>query len=126
MCPGPSNDNNYNNNRRTCRDLAFCGYHVVQLLEIVNYLYKNSQAVKKGESPKTPCNGEKKMRNPRWWLRNGYDGRLMAKILITTFQVNLCCLLLGSGVTVIYVSPGNVFPAHMISLGIRVSPHTYH
>ena len=32
---------------------------------------------------------------------------------------------LGRGVTVIYVSPGNVFPAH-ISLGIRVSPHTYH
>ena len=30
-----------------------------------------------------------------------------------------------SGVTVIYVSPGNVFPAH-ISLGICVSPHTYH
>ena len=28
-------------------------------------------------------------------------------------------------VTVIYVSPGNVFPAH-ISLGMRVSPHTYH
>ena len=32
---------------------------------------------------------------------------------------------LMTGVTVIYVSPGNVFPAH-ISLGIRVSPHTYH
>ena len=37
-----------------------------------------------------------------------------------------------AGVTVIYVSPGNVihvspgnvFPAH-ISLGMRVSPHTY-
>ena len=28
------------------------------------------------------------------------------------------------GVTVIYVSPGNVFPAH-ISLGMRVSQHTY-
>ena len=32
-------------------------------------------------------------------------------------------ILLGI-VTVIYVSPGNVFPAH-ISLGMRVSPHTY-
>ena len=32
---------------------------------------------------------------------------------------------LVAGVTVIYVSPGNVFPAH-ISLEIRVSPHTYH
>jgi len=31
-----------------------------------------------------------------------------------------------SGVTVIiYVSPGNVFPTH-ISLGMRVSLHTYH
>ena len=30
-----------------------------------------------------------------------------------------------AAVTVIYVSPGNVFPAH-ISLGMRVSPHTYH
>ena len=33
------------------------------------------------------------MWNPRWWARNGCDGRLMAKILITTIQVNLCCLL---------------------------------
>ena len=30
-----------------------------------------------------------------------------------------------TAVTVIYVSLGNVFPAH-ISLGMRVSPHTYH
>ena len=29
-----------------------------------------------------------------------------------------------TGVAVIYVSPGNVFPAY-ISLGMRVSPHTY-
>ena len=27
--------------------------------------------------------------NPRWQPRNGCDGRLMAKILITTIQVNL-------------------------------------
>ena len=47
MCPGPSNDNNYNNNRRTCRDLAFCGYHVIQLLEIVNYLYKIAKLLKR-------------------------------------------------------------------------------
>jgi len=32
----------------------------------------------------------KRMGNPRWWPRNG---RLMAKILITTSQVNLCYLL---------------------------------
>ena len=30
----------------------------------------------------------KKMRNPRWRPRNGCDGRLMVKILITTIQVN--------------------------------------
>jgi len=32
---------------------------------------------------------EKKMSNPRWQPRNGYDGRLMAKILTMTIQVNL-------------------------------------
>ena len=32
--------------------------------------------------------GEKRC-DPRWRLRNGCDGRLMAKILITTIQVNL-------------------------------------
>ena len=30
----------------------------------------------------------KKMWNPRWLPRNGCDGRLMVKILITTIQVN--------------------------------------
>ena len=29
------------------------------------------------------------MRNQRWQPRNGCDGRLMAKILITTIQANL-------------------------------------
>ena len=32
----------------------------------------------------------KKMWNPRWRPRNGCDGRLMVKILITTIQVNFC------------------------------------
>jgi len=31
----------------------------------------------------------KKMRNPRWWPRNGCDGRLIEKFLITTIRVNL-------------------------------------
>ena len=35
----------------------------------------------------------KKMWNPKWQPRNGCDGRLKAKILITSIQVNLCCLL---------------------------------
>ena len=32
----------------------------------------------------------KKMWNPRWRPRNGCDGRLVVKILITTIQVNFC------------------------------------
>jgi len=35
----------------------------------------------------------KKMWNPRWWPRNGCDGRLIAKILIMTIQVNLVLFL---------------------------------
>ena len=35
------------------------------------------------------------------------------------------CRLICAGVTGICVSQGCVFPAH-ISLGMRVSPHTYH
>jgi len=35
----------------------------------------------------------KKMWNPSWWQRNGCDSRLVAKNLITTIWVNLCCLL---------------------------------
>ena len=60
-------------------------------LPIYSYLIKNSQAIKKGAASKKTR--MKKMWNPRWRPRNGCDGRLMAKILITTIQVNLCCLL---------------------------------
>ena len=35
----------------------------------------------------------KKMWSPKWQPRNGCGGRLKAKNLITTIQVNLCCLL---------------------------------
>ena len=52
------------------------------------YLIKNSQAVKKGVRPLKRL-WWKKMWNPRWRPRNGCDGRLMVKILITTIQVNL-------------------------------------
>ena len=51
------------------------------------YLIKNSQAVKKGVRPLKRL-WWKKMWNPRWRPRNGCDGRLMVKILITTIQVN--------------------------------------
>jgi len=33
------------------------------------------------------------MWNPKWQPTHGCDGRLKVKILITTTQVNLCCLL---------------------------------
>jgi len=42
---------------------------------------------KRCADPKRPL--WKKMWNPRWQSRNGCDGRLMTKILITTIQVNL-------------------------------------
>ena len=45
----------------------------------------------------------KKMWNPRWRPRNGCDGRLMVKILITTIQVNLVPLGLGTKFTWIVV-----------------------
>ena len=41
----------------------------------------------------------KKMGNPRWRPRNGCDGRLMVEILITTIQVNLVPLGLGTKFT---------------------------
>ena len=53
----------------------------------IYYLIKNSQAVKKGVRPLKRL-WWKKMWNPRWRPRNGCDGRLMVKILITTIQVN--------------------------------------
>ena len=50
------------------------------------YLCKNSKLWKKC-SPKMP--GWKKMWNQRWQPRNGCDNNSMAKILITTIEVNL-------------------------------------
>jgi len=47
----------------------------------------NQQAVKKMCDPKMP--GWKRMWDQRWWPRNGCDNSSMAKILITTIQVNL-------------------------------------
>ena len=51
------------------------------------YLIQNSQAVKNRVRPWERL-WWKKMWNPRWRPRNGCDGRLMVKILITTIQVN--------------------------------------
>jgi len=39
----------------------------------------------------------RKMWNPKWRPRNGCDGRLKAKNLITTIQVILCCLHVSLG-----------------------------
>ena len=52
-------------------------------------------------------------------LRVSYNSGIILSKMFTYYSQNY------AGVTVIYVSPGNVFPAH-ISLGMRVSPHTYH
>jgi len=53
------------------------------------------KAVKKGCGPKML--GWKKMWNQRWWPRNGCDNSSMAKILITTIQVNLCIFQVSLG-----------------------------
>ena len=59
-------------------------------------------------------------------------GTALLAIVSRHVQLSYVCLtsqddapLLSSGVTVICVSQGNVFPTH-ISLGICVSLHTYH
>ena len=49
--------------------------------------FKDIPAVKKCVAPKKAI--VKKMWNPRWWLRNGCNGEVIAKILITTIQANL-------------------------------------
>ena len=59
-------------------------------------LIQNSQAVKKECGPQKGY-GEKICEiQPRWRPRNGCDGSLMVKILITTIQVNLVPLGLGT------------------------------
>jgi len=58
---------------------------VCTYISTVQYLIQNSPAVKKCAAPKN-----EKMGKPKWRPRNGYDGRLKAKILITRIQVNLC------------------------------------
>jgi len=42
--------------------------------------------------PSQPFLGYHGHSEKRWQPRNGCDGRLIAKFLITTIQVNLCCL----------------------------------
>ena len=70
---------------------------VVQLLIIHKnlvytvYLWSNLKQLSCVRPPKMLL--WKKMWNPKWWPRNGRDGRLNAKILIMKIQVNLCCLL---------------------------------
>jgi len=59
------------------------------------YLLKNSQAVKKGAALCKMTN-IKKVVKYRWWPRNGCDGKSVTKILITTIQVNLYCLISAS------------------------------
>jgi len=51
---------------------------------------KNSPAVKKCAAPKKAI--AKKDVKSKVAAKNGWDGRLIAKILITPIQLNLCCL----------------------------------
>jgi len=59
----------------------------MQLQKEVKSNLKQPSCKKNCVAPKRPL--LKKMWNPRWRPRNGCDGRLMAKFLITTIQVNL-------------------------------------
>ena len=70
---------------------VFCIHYLqqkhIQVIKL-NYkkkwnLHKNSQAVKKGAAH-AKNDSIKKLWNPRWWPRSGCNGRIMAKILITT------------------------------------------
>ena len=65
-----------------------CPYYIVLLYCMISN-QKQPSCKKRGQPPKKP--GWKKMWIQRWQPRK--DGGLMAKILITTIQVNLCSLL---------------------------------
>jgi len=60
------------------------------------YPLKNSQAVKKGAALCKMASMKKAVKY-RWRPRNGCDGRSVTNILITTIQMNLCCLIPGIG-----------------------------
>ena len=72
-----------------CVHVLLCSVHChcVSKVEGFPHESQNSQAVKMECSPDKIL-GEKNV-NQKWRSRNGCDGRLMAKILITTIQ---CCL----------------------------------
>jgi len=65
-------------------------HNIMEATDLVLYIYliQNSPAVKKSMAPRRPL--WKKMWNPKWQPRNGCDGRLIAKFLITMIH---CCLL---------------------------------
>jgi len=73
----------------------------------------------------------KKMWNPRWQLRNGCDGRLIAKILIMAIQVNLCCLIhtsLGFSTKFIWIAAIKIFAINLPSqpfLGRHLGFHIF-
>jgi len=66
---------------------------ICQLCSIqeVKYNPKTAKLYKGVQPPKKAI--VKKDVKSRLATRNGCDGRLLAKILITTIQANLCCLL---------------------------------
>ena len=62
-------------------------FSLIQKWLLLNLIQKHPSCKKECTPLRRPL--WKKMWNPRWQPRNGCDGRLIAKILITTIQVNL-------------------------------------
>jgi len=77
--------------------LQFTLYTTVLYTYIIQYIsnctYTYTETAKLWKVCGSKMLGWKKMWNQRWWPRNGCDNSSMAKILITTMQVNLCVLL---------------------------------
>ena len=79
-------------NARACLKIV---KHTCTQCHTCNYCIHKQNLIQKQSSCKNSVwllLGKKKW-NPKWRQRNGCDGRLKAKILISTIQVNLCCLL---------------------------------
>jgi len=67
--------------------MAICQHCSIQLQKKWNLIQKQPCCKKSVWPPRRPL--RKKMWNPRWRPRNGCDGRLIAKVLIMTIQLNL-------------------------------------
>ena len=75
--------------------LGHAPIHIRYKDDVIGIMKSQLYLTPKQPSFKTVCGSRlwKKMWNLRWQPRIGCDGRLIAKILMTTIKVNLCCLL---------------------------------